>query len=48
MWKKGDKKLAKREDTHKVEGKCRRGRRPKVQWEISLSDLERVGEEWKE
>ena len=41
----GHKKLAKRADIQKVEGKWRR-RRPELQWGIALSDLDIVGE-WK-
>jgi len=40
-----DKNLAKRADTQKVEGKGRRGRRPKLRWDCIKSDLERVREE---
>ena len=42
----GDENLAKRADAQKAEGKRRRGKL-KLQWEIALNDIERVGEEWR-
>ena len=42
----GGEKLAMKADVQKAEGNGRRGR-PKLWWEIALSDLERVSEEWR-
>ena len=43
----GDRKMVKRANAQKVEGKGRRGR-PRMRWEDCVKrELERVGEEWR-